>query len=59
MLSSALQSYNWKHLETGHLGSPSYVPKLEIDMIPHLEGPEASSNPEFSFYKGGNKVEWQ
>ena len=28
---SALQSYNWKHTEAGHLGSPSNVHKLNID----------------------------
>lgn len=40
---SALQSYNWKHTEAGHLGSPRDVHKLNIDMIPKLEGSEGSS----------------
>ena len=43
VFSSALQNYNWKHTETGHLGSLSYVHKLNIDMIPKLEGSEGSS----------------
>ena len=32
-----------ENTETGHLGSPSYVHKLNIDMIPKLEGSEGSS----------------
>lgn len=43
VFSSALQNYNWKHTEMGHLGSLSYVHKLNIDMIPKLEGSGGSS----------------